>query len=331
MIISKTPFRISFFGGGTDFPEWFIKNGGQVLSTTINKYCYISCRYLPNFFNHNYRIVYTNIETVNNISEIQHPAVKAVLQQFDLPKGLEIHHDGDLPAYSGLGSSSAFTVGLLNAVCNLIGKKISKNKLALESLRIEHHVIQEKVGYQDQIAVTHGGFNNIKFLKNGKFKVVPMTISKKRYNDLQTHLMLFFTGISRISSEVSVDTIKNISSKIKEMQIMNSFVNEGIDILKNKNKSLLEFGILLDEAWKIKRKLSNRISNNKIDSIYKKAKNAGAIGGKILGAGGGGFMMLFVEPKKQEAVRKVLSSLVYVPVVFENKGSQIVIYEPKGL
>ena len=330
MIISKTPYRISFFGGGTDFPVWSNIHGGQVLSSTIDKYCYLSCRYLPSYFDHKFRFVHSKIENVKKISDIQHPAARAVLQELKITDGLEIHHDGDLPAHSGLGSSSSFTVGLLNVIYNLLGQRITKKKLALEAMRIEHDVIKEIVGCQDQIAVSHGGLNTIKFLKNGGFKVEPIIISKSRYESFQSHLMLFFTGISRISSEIAIDMINNISSKAKELSLIEAFVNKGIHILTNENLDIIEFGILLDQAWQIKKTLSNKVSNPRIDSIYKKAIQAGAIGGKVLGAGGGGFIMFFAEPNKQESIKKALSSLIYVPVNFEKEGSKIVLYEPEG-
>tara|TARA_Y100000590_G_C15708949_1_gene1009641 strand:- start:1637 stop:2632 length:996 start_codon:yes stop_codon:yes gene_type:complete len=330
MIISKTPYRVSFFGGGTDFPSWSKIHGGQVLSTTINKYCYISCRYLPSFFEHKFRFVYSVIETVKNINDIQHPTAKAVLAELKIKDGLEIHYDGDLPARSGLGSSSAFTVGLLNALYGLRGHRITKKELSLESIRIEQEVVKENVGCQDQIAIAHGGLNVIKFLENGEYRIEPIITPRARYESFQSHLMLFFTGVSRISSEIALDMINNIGYREKEIKLIGTYVDEGINILTDENRNLIEFGSLLNETWKVKKSLSRQISNSKIDSIYNKAVQAGAIGGKILGAGGGGFILFFVEPEKQELVKKALSSLVYVPVNFERQGSQIILYEPEG-
>ena len=295
MIITRTPYRISFFGGGTDYPSWYRKNGGQVLSTTIDKYVYITCRYLPPFFDHRVRLAYSEVEECYSADELQHPSARAVLRFLNINDGVEIHYDGDLPAKSGMGSSSVFVVGLMNLLNNFQGKKIKKKMLAQKSIHFEQKILKDVVGSQDQIAVTHGGFNNIKFLKSGKFKVVPMTIPKKRYDNLQSHLMLFFTGISRISSKIAIDMINNIDSKAKEISLIDSSVNKGIHILTNENLDIIEFGILLDQAWQIKKTLSNKVSNPRIDSIYKKAIQAGAIGGKVLGAGGGGFLFMIVS------------------------------------
>jgi len=328
MIISRTPFRISFFGGGTDYPVWYNKNQGAVLSTTINKYCYITIRYLPPFFSHKHRIVYSKIEAVKNIKDILHPAVKETLRFLNIDKGIEIHHDGDLPAKTGMGSSSAFTVGLLHAIYALKGFMISKDQLAREAIHIERDLLKENVGAQDQIATSYGGFNKISFNGNDKFKVEPVILTGNRMAQLENHLMLYFTGFSRIASKVAKDQIRNTPQRAKELTLMYQMVDEAIDILKSK-RNILEFGKLLNESWQIKKTLSNKISNSEIDKIYKKGLEAGAIGGKLLGAGGGGFMIFFVPPKNQPQVRKVLKGLLEVPFNFESEGSQIIYYNPE--
>lgn len=327
MIISKTPFRISFFGGGTDYPAWFEKNGGAVLSTTIDKYCYITVRYLPPFFKHKHRIVYSLIESVRSIKEIQHPVVRALMEMFKVSKGLEIHHDGDLPARSGLGSSSAFTVGMLNAMQALNGNIISKVDLAKEAIRIEREVLKENVGSQDQVAVAYGGFKKIIFHNDHSFRVEPMTLHKKRFEELQSHLMLVFTGLSRFASKIAADQIKNTKHNKKALSVMHQMVDEAVDIL-NSNKNLEEFGKLLHQSWLIKKSLSNKISNSEVDSLYEKALKYGAIGGKLLGAGGGGFMLLFVKPEDRGNVAKGLKDFLEVKFNFESEGSQIIYYNP---
>ena len=325
MIISRTPFRISFFGGGTDYPIWYRENQGAVLSTTIDKYCYITVRYLPPFFPHKYRIIYSKIETVKNIEEILHPAVRETLKFLDVNKGIEIHHDGDLPAKTGMGSSSAFTVGLLNSLYALRGIMVSKDQLAKEAIHIERDILQENVGSQDQIATSYGGFNKINFNGNDKFRIEPIIITKDKTNQLENHLMLYFTGFSRIASKVAQAQIKNTPQKKRELTLMYQMVDEAISIL-TENKNILEFGKLLNKTWKLKRSISNKISNPIVDNIYETALRAGAIGGKLLGAGGGGFMIFFVPPKKQPKVREALKVLLEVPFNFESEGSQIIYY-----
>jgi D-glycero-alpha-D-manno-heptose-7-phosphate kinase len=325
MIISRTPFRISFFGGGTDYPVWYKENGGQVLSTTIDKYCYITLRYLPPFFPHKYRVVYSNVEKVTNISEIMHPAVRACLEFLKIDKGVELHHDGDLPARSGLGSSSSFTVGLLNSLYALKGIMVSKLQLAKEAIYIERDVLKENVGSQDQIATSYGGLNRITFNGDDNFKIEPVILPQARMKDLESHLMLFFTGLSRTASTIAKSQIENTPNKTKELNMMHQMVDQAISILC-KNESILEFGKLLNESWKLKRSLSDQISNQEIDNIYDAAMKAGAVGGKLIGAGGGGFMLLFASPEKQPAVREALKGLLEVPFSFENGGSQIIYY-----
>jgi D-glycero-alpha-D-manno-heptose-7-phosphate kinase len=330
MIITRTPFRISFFGGGTDYPAWFHKNGGEVLSTTIDKYCYITCRHLPPFFDYKHRIVYSSIENVKHWDEIKHPAVRGVLSQINCAKGLEIHHDGDLPARSGLGSSSSFTVGLLHALAALKGNYISKEQLARDAIHTEQKVIGENVGSQDQIAAAYGGFNRIEFLRSGSFQVSPMVVKKQRMRDLNKHLMLCFTGFARYSSEVAQSTIANLKQRETELRRMRDMVDEAVQILHSCSRPIEEFGDLMHESWVCKRALSDKVSTPEIDAMYDKARSAGAIGGKILGAGGGGFMLLFVRPEHQPQVREALKDLVHVPFNFDESGSRIVMYQPNG-
>ena len=331
MIITRTPFRVSFFGGGTDYPAWFERHGGVVLATSIDKYCYITCRYLPPFFEHKYRIVYSRIENVQNISEIQHPAVKAVLETYNCTNGLEIHHDGDLPARSGLGSSSSFTVGLINAVMALRGQYISKEELARQAIHVEQTVIRENVGSQDQVSAAFGGLNRIEFRRDGSFDVAPIVLPIERLAVLQSHLMLCFTGLSRIASEVAQSTIDNMDQREAELRHMGALVDQAIAVLQSKTTPIEEFGKLLHENWVQKRKLSDRVSTGQIDALYDTARSVGAIGGKLLGAGGGGFFLLFVKPEHQQKVREKLSRLVHAPFRFETAGSRVVLYQPSGL
>jgi len=331
MIITRTPYRISFFGGGTDYPAWSNDHGGEVLSTSIDKYCYITCRHLPPFFDHKHRIVYSTIENVQHWEEIKHPAVRAVLGWANCSKGLEIHHDGDLPARSGLGSSSSFTVGLLHAMSALKGQYVSKEQLARDAIHIEQNVIGEHVGSQDQVAAAYGGFNHIEFLPSGGFQVSPVILGKRRLKDLQKHLMLCFTGFSRIASEVAKAKIDNLARRADELTRMRAMVEEAMRILSARNRSLDEFGDLLHQAWLIKRRLSDRVSTTEIDEIYQRARDAGALGGKLLGAGGGGFLLLFARPDDQPRIREALSHLIHAPVNFDESGSRVVLYQPNGL
>lgn len=327
MIITKTPFRISFFGGGTDYPAWFKEHGGAVLSTTIDKYCYLSCRFLPPFFDFKTRVVWSKIEMVKDHEDILHPSVNAVLKHLGMQDGLHIHHDADLPARTGLGSSSSFTVGLLHALHGLRGKMVSKENLAKTAIEVEQNIIRENVGCQDQIAAAFGGLNKIEFQRNGYFNLTPITLPLGRLTEFQNNLMLVFTGFSRTASEIAAQQIKEMHLREKELQIMYDHVNQAIDILHS-DIDIGEFGKLLDEAWRLKRSLTSSISNPKIDEIYDTAKNAGTIGGKLLGAGGGGFILLFVKPEKKPEVRKALTGLLEVPFEFENQGSQIIFYKP---
>ena len=329
MIISRTPFRVSFFGGSTDYPAWYNNHPGAVLATSINKYCYISCRYLPPFFEHKYRVVYSKIETVKDKMQIQHPVVRAAIGLMKIDKGLEIHHDGDLPARTGLGSSSSFTVGMLHALYALNGIMPTKKQLALEAINLERNILKENVGSQDQITASIGGFNRIDFDSGSKneFRETPIMIGNNRKQDLQNHLMLFFTGISRYASDVAKRKIENIPNKTQQLKIMYQMVEEAISIL-NAEGPLSKFGDLLHESWMLKRELSEGITNRYVDEIYDVARKEGALGGKLLGAGGGGFMLIFAPPEKHSAIENKLKDLLRVPFEFENQGSQIVMFQP---
>jgi D-glycero-alpha-D-manno-heptose-7-phosphate kinase len=331
MIITRTPFRVSFFGGGTDYPAWYRERGGAVLATTIDKYCYITCRYLPQFFEHRHRIVYSRIENVREIGEIEHPAVRAVLGWKQAQKGLEIHHDGDLPARSGLGSSSSFTVGLIHALSALEGRYITKRELASQALHVEQEVIREVVGSQDQVSAAFGGFNRIEFRPDDSFQVDPIVLGKERLAELQGSLMLCFTGLSRNAPEIARSKIENMPSRATELRAMQAMVDEAIGVLRDPAKPLASFGRLLDESWQQKRRLSDKVSTPEIDDIYGRARKRGATGGKILGAGGGGFLLLFAEPGAQAGIREELAKLVHVPINFEAEGSKVVLYQPSGL
>ena len=330
MIISKTPFRISFFGGGTDYPEWYHENGGSVLATTIDKYCYISCRHLPPFFEHKHRIVYSKIESVKTTEEIQHPVVRAVLSNLSITDGLEIHHDADLPARSGLGSSSSFTVGLINVLNALKGLQISKQDLAKQATYIEQEVLKETVGNQDQILAAFGGFNRIDFRPDDSFNISPVIINKDLVEQLQSHMLLFFTGLSRFSSDIARDKVSNFTNRFQELTQIKEMVDEGMSILQSPSAPIMDLGKLLHESWKLKRSLSKKVSTPQIDKIYETGIKAGAIGGKILGAGGGGFILFFAEPKNHKKILESLKSLVHVAFHFDDVGSKIVVYEPNG-
>ncbi|MFI3185329.1 MAG: hypothetical protein QX198_05045 [Methylococcaceae bacterium] len=331
MIITRTPFRISFFGGGTDYPGWYREHGGAVLATSIDKYCYITCRRLPPFFEHKHRIVYSRIENVHHINEIEHPSARAVLNWANIIDGLEIHHDGDLPARSGLGSSSAFTVGLAHALYGIAGKMVSQDALARDAIHIEQNIIGENVGSQDQVSAAYGGFNRIDFHRDDSFDVAPIILPEHRREELRDHLMLCFTGFSRIADEIAKSKIDNLKNRETELNRMREMVDEGIAILTNPHVSIDEFGKLLDLSWKYKRSLSDRVSTPEIDQIYDQAMLNGAIGGKILGAGGGGFMLLFAKPEKHAAIREALKGLVHVSFNFDDSGSRVVLYQPNGL
>ena len=323
MIITRTPFRVSFFGGGTDFPVFFNDHGGQVLSTSIDKYCYIMVRELPPFFDYKYRIRYTKREETNSIDEVTHPSVRACLQYVDLPYGVEIVHSSDIPAMSGIGSSSAFTVGLLNALYLLKGIELSKQELCQKALYIEQTILAENVGSQDQTASSYGGLNHISFSAGVNPDVSPIELSSQRQDELQSSLMLFFTGFSRISSDIASAQIKETPNKIPELLEMKKLVDQGIELL-NSEVPIDYFGELLHTSWCYKRTLTDRVTNQDIDDLYELARAAGAIGGKLCGAGAGGFLLLFVPMEKQAQVKQALSHLLHVPFQFEELGSHVI-------
>jgi len=326
MIISRTPFRISFFGGGTDYPVWYRANCGAVLNTTIDKYCYISCRFLPPFFDYKYRIRYSLREERGAFDQIQHPAVRECLRYMRIEQGVEMVHTSDLPARSGIGSSSAFTVGFLHALHALKGRMISKRRLAAGAIYVEQDLIGEDVGSQDQVAAAFGGLNRIEFNGKENFVVQPVTLNRRKITELQNHLMFFFTGFSRTASEIAAEQIQNTAAKSSELDTMRQMVDEAVEILNSDSENIENFGKLLNESWKLKRSLSSRVSTNEIDDMYDTALRSGAIGGKLCGAGGGGFMLLFVPPRKQRHVKKALEKFLHVPFHFETLGSQIIVY-----
>ena len=322
MIICRTPYRISFFGGGSDYPVWYKENGGAVLSATIDKYIYISCRPLPPFFKHKYRIVWSHIETVKKINQIKHKVVREMLREYKISDGLEIHYDGDLPSRSGMGSSSVFVVGLMNLLNNFKGKINKKRDLAKKSIYFEQKILKEIVGSQDQIAVAFGGFNKIVFNRDGGFKVHPFSIQKKIIKKLNRNLLLVYTGQKRTAHHIAKSYVNNLqtSKKCHILKIL-SFVKEGENILKN--GKLDDFGKLLHESWLEKRGLSSSITNHKIDEIYNKAINKGALGGKLLGAGGGGFMLFYIPYFKQKEFINYFKKFITVPFKFTDEGSKI--------
>jgi D-glycero-alpha-D-manno-heptose-7-phosphate kinase len=327
MIISRTPFRISFFGGGTDYPVWYRKHGGSVLCTTIDKYCYMTCRTLPPFFEHKFRVVYSKVELCQSFEEVLHPAVRETLRYLNINRGMEIHHDGDLPARSGMGSSSSFTVGLLHALYAWSGTMVSKMQLARESIHIEQNMIRETVGSQDQVAAAFGGLNRIVFHPDGEIEVKSIIISTARRDALCSHLMLFYTGIKRTASEVADSYVGHLLKQEKILLNKIGLVDEGTAILGG-GGDICAFGELLHREWELKRGLGSQVSNTTIDGLYERARRKGAIGGKITGAGGGGFLLLFVPPADQKKVREELRELLHVPIRFESEGSRIVFYDP---
>lgn len=325
MIISRTPYRISFFGGGTDYPDWYLTEGGAVLSTTIDKYCYLMCRFLPPFFDIRHRITWSHIEGVSSISEILHPAVREGLRYlgFDDSFGMEIHHQGDLPARSGIGSSSSFSVGLINALLTLKKQSVLPHELALKAIELEQSVLKENVGSQDQMAAAHGGLNVIRFATTGNISVEPIASSESRLRELESHLMLLHLGTSRLASEVASSIIANLHNRAGSLQRMHTMVDEALSILAG-NGDLNEFGELLHEGWILKRALADVVSTPNIDQTYATARAHGAVGGKLLGAGGAGFFLFFVPPDRQEGVQKALPHHSWVPFAFENTGSTII-------
>lgn len=328
MIITRTPFRISFFGGGTDYPVWYKEHEGVVLSASIDKYCYITTRYLPPFFDCRYRIRYGRYEETKTIEEIQHPSVRECLAFIPFKRGIEMQHNADVPGMSGLGSSSAFTVGFLKGLYALEGRHISKRQLALDAIYVEQHRIGENVGSQDQVIAAYGGLNLIHFGGAEHIVVEPIILPPERLEKLQKNLMLVFTGYPRDASKVAEEQIRRTPERSSELSRMRMMVDEAYSILKDKNRSLDDFGKLLHEGWMIKRSLTSKISTPHIDEIYDTARSAGALGGKLLGAGGGGFMLLYAHPDVQKSIMGRLKGLLRIPFLFDTKGSHIIYSMP---
>ena len=330
MIITRTPLRVSFFGGGTDYPVWYKEHGGAVLSTAIDKYCYITVRRLPPFFDYHSRISYSKVENVTDNAAIEHPSVRGCLQFMGIQEGVEIHHVADLPARTGLATSSAFTVGLLLGLYALGDRMRDKHALAQDAIHVEQEVLKETVGVQDQVAAAYGGFNHIHFQLDGSIQVKPMLAAADRLAELQSHMVLFFTGFARTASEIAHEQVKETPKHGTELTTMQQMVDEAVDIVSNNRRTIREFGSLLHESWNLKKTLSKKITNPEIDEIYQAGREAGAIGGKLLGAGGGGFMLFFVPPEQRAALILRLRKLLCVPFSFSNRGSHVVVYEPEA-
>lgn len=328
MIITKTPFRMSFFGGGTDMEEYFRKNGGAVLSSTFDKYCYVNVRHLPRFFDYSSEISYSKTERVTDINEIQHPAVREAMKLLDMQE-IRLTYEADLPARSGLGTSSSFAVGMLNAFYALKGKYADKKKLADDAIYLERVLCNEAGGWQDQIAASFGGFNRINFNADG-YEVLPVIISPARKRQLNDNLMMFFTGFTRFSSDVQkANSASGSEDKNTRLKKMYELVDEAESVLTDKNSDLDDFGRLLDTTWRLKKSTGGAISTDSIDGLYEKGIAAGALGGKLLGAGGGGFLVFYVQPEKQKAVREAMKDLMYIPFKFENGGTRVIHYSPE--
>ena len=331
MIITQTPFRMSFFGGGTDMESFFIKHGGAVLSTTFDKYCYVNVRHLPRFFDYSTELSYSRTERVTSIEDIEHPAIRNAMKMLDMHE-IRLTYEADLPARSGLGTSSSFAVGMLNAFYALKGKYADKRKLADEAIYLERVLCEEAGGWQDQIAASFGGFNRINFNTDGTYDVLPVIISLERKNNLNDNLMMFFTGFTRFSSDVqkaNAGTKETQEAKEKRYLEMLSLVDKAEQILTDKNTDLDNFGRLLDHTWKLKKQTGSAVSTNSIDALYEKGMQAGALGGKLLGAGGGGFLVFYVQPEYQEAVKEAMKELMYIPFRFEDGGTRVIHYTPE--
>jgi D-glycero-alpha-D-manno-heptose-7-phosphate kinase len=329
MVITSTPLRISFFGGGTDYPVWYREHGGAVLATTINKCCYITCRRLPPFFEYHSRVSYSKVENVLRNDSIEHPSVRSCLQFMKMQEGMEIQHVADLPARTGLGTSSAFTVGLLLGLYAMQDRMRDKRSLAADAIHVEQDLIHESVGAQDQVSAAYGGFNRINFQVDGNIEVNRVMAPPTRLAELEQNLALYFTGFSRTASEIAQEQIRLTSQRKHELATMLQFVDEAESIVTNPGRTLDDFGRLMHEGWQIKRSLTQKITNPQIDEIYEAGLSAGALGGKLLGAGGGGFMLFYVTPERRQALRERLKKLLCVPFGFSSKGSHVVVYEPE--
>lgn len=329
MIITKTPFRMSFFGGGTDMESFFREYGGAVLSTTFDKYCYVNVRHLPRFFDWKNELSYSKTERVVDIDNIEHPAIREAMKMLDM-REIRLMYEADLPARSGLGTSSSFAVGMLNAFYCLKGKYADKKKLADEAIYLERELCQETGGWQDQIAAAFGGMNRIEFNKDGTYDVRPIIIHPDRKKQLNNNLLMFFTGFTRLSSEMQKVNAIGYAEKIKQLQQMYSLVDDAEAVLEDKHSDIDDFGRLLDKTWRLKRQTGRAITTNGIDALYEKGITAGALGGKLLGAGGGGFLVFYVQPEKRESVMQAMKDLLYVPFCFEDSGTQVVHYTPEN-
>lgn len=328
MIITKTPFRMSFFGGGTDMEDFFKEHGGAVISTTFDKYCYVNVRHLPRFFDYTTELSYSKIERVTDVEDIQHPAIRNAMKMLDMHE-IRLTYEADLPARSGLGTSSSFAVGMLNAFYALKGKYASKQRLADDAIRLERVLCNEAGGWQDQIAAAYGGFNRINFGPNG-YEVRPIIVSPERKQNLNNNLLMFFTGFTRFSSEVQKANTSGKADKTEQLKQMLEMVDEAEQILVDKTRDMDDFGRLLDKTWRLKRQTGAAVSTNSIDELYERGIQAGALGGKLLGAGGGGFLVFYVQPEKQKSVMEVLSDLLYIPFRFEDGGTRVIHYTPES-
>lgn len=328
MIITKTPFRMSFFGGGTDMEEFFREHGGAVLSTTFDKYVYVNVRHLPRFFDYATELSYSKIERVTDVEDINHPAIRNAMKMLDMHE-IRLTYEADLPARSGLGTSSSFAVGMLNAFYALKGKYADKKKLSDEAIYLERVLCNEAGGWQDQIAAAYGGFNRINFSADG-YEVLPLIISPERKKQLNDNLLMFFTGFTRFSSEVQKANAATKIDKTAQLKEMLSLVDDAEQVLVNKAADLNDFGRLLDHTWRLKRQTGAAVTTDNIDVLYEKGIKAGALGGKLLGAGGGGFLVFYVEPEYQAAVKEAMSDLLYVPFEFENGGTRVIHYTPES-
>ena len=328
MIITKTPFRMSFFGGGTDMEDYFKENRGAVLSTTFDNYCYVNVRHLPRFFDYATELSYSKTERVVDTDDIQHPAIREAMKMLDMQE-IRLTYEADLPARSGLGTSSSFAVGMLNAFYALKGKYVDKKKLADEAIYLERVLCNETGGWQDQIAASFGGFNRINFGPDG-YEVLPVIISPERKRQLNNNLMMFFTGFTRFSSDVQkINNVSGSEEKKTKLKKMYELVDEAEAVLTDKNRDLDDFGRLLDVTWRLKKGIGSAISTGSIDELYEKGIATGALGGKLLGAGGGGFLVFYVQPEKQEKVREAMKDLMNIPFKFENGGTRVIHYSPE--
>lgn len=328
MIITRTPFRMSFFGGGTDVENYFKEYGGSVLATTFDKYCYVNVRYLPQFFDYSTELSYSKIERVTSIEQIQHPAIRNAMQMMNI-NNIRLTYEADLPARSGLGTSSSFAVGMLNAFYALKGKYADKRKLADDAIFLERVLCKETGGWQDQILASFGGMNRIKFNSDG-YEVFPVIISPERKKELNDNLLLFFSGFTRFSADVQAENLKVSKNKTTELQEICRLVDDAEKILTNQKINLDEFGKLMDYTWQLKKQIGSGVTTRVIDELYQRGISAGALGGKLLGAGGGGFLLFYVRPEWQSKVKAAMNGLLHIPITFENLGTQIIHYTPEG-